>query len=1348
MSERASLLLAYVPRHVSAEILRAPSRSPVGVAHRFEAAALFADISGFTPMSERLGRLGGRGTEELTVLLNTYFGVLISSIESYGGIVGKFGGDALTVLFPARGRRDLAAERAVACGLQMQAATARFAELKTSGGVFSFRLKVGTAVGRVLSTTVGLPDVRLEYVIAGEALQLCAEAEHAAAPGEVVAHASVPAAYPELLVERRPGPFVRVLGLPRAPRRVRATPRRSPPDPAARTLSAYLPSAIADRVRAGHAAFVNEHRTIVVLFVAFEPFAYEEPEAAAELQEYFARVVATIARFDGHLRQIDVGDKGSKYIVLFGAPIAHENDPERALRCALELQRLRGARTAGIGIAAGLTYCGVVGAPTRREYAAVGDTVNLAARLMQAAGQGRILVTGLADGRLDAFQVGTTLALTVKGKDQPVSAFELEGLAPTRRMGLLQGGAYGLPLVGREAELRRARDGLKAAVSGHGRVLTVEGEAGIGKSRLAAEIVGLSTPLGFRTYGGSCEAHAAAISYSAWHDVWRAFFGVEPSWDSVRQVEVLTGELERVDDGLVQRLPLLAPALNISLPDNDLSGSLDPELRRELLTSLLVSCVRHRAAETPLLFVLEDCHWIDPLSDELAAALARGTGTARVALLLTSRRAAPEMNALAWCEGFERLIAIELRELDSATIEALLSHLLGQLFGLEDVQRETVAHLIDRADGNPFYLEELVKLLEDRGIDPLDANAVASLDLPDSLQSLSLARIDTLSEETKTPLKVASVIGRLFKAFWVWGAYPSLGDPAKVRGRLEDLTRLGLTVPAQTEPDLEYLFRHVVIRDAAYSTLTYALRSDLHEHVGHFIESTYLDRLDEFIDMLAYHFGESSALDKQRTYFRRAAEAARAVYANDAAIGYFERLLPLTEGSERSDVLTDLGELWQLTGRWTEAEEALNAAVEVAAEEADSRRLATSRAALGRLLAHRGSFAGGRALLEQADEALELVGDSAARVRVLEHLAFVAWQQSDHTASLGYSAEHLRLARELGDEIAACMAIEQEGLVRWHRGEYDRAQALFEHALRDAARVGHPRGVIHASNDLAGLHYELGQYAIAFERVREGLEAAEEIGYRPAIGWMIGNAGELYRHHGDMRQAHACYATAIALMSELRDWRVLLINVGNLGVAVAAQGEWDRAEKLLGYAVRLARAIENPYHLCEFAYHQARVLAEQDESRQAAALNDEALALAEQIERRDVRLPSELLAARLRVACGALTPSAAGRELDALASRWPEPREQAAIEFERWRSGAGGEKARRRASELHRTLHAQQPDVEHALRYAELTGRSLPPPPPLPPLVQAAGQVNVDLLLAELPGVVQEVARTWTPFSG
>jgi len=185
MSESTDPLLAYLPQHVSAEILRAPGRSPVAVEHRFEAAALFADISGFTPMSEALGRRGGRGAEELTVLLNDYFEVLIASIDSYGGIVGKFGGDALTVIFRRRGRRLVAVQRSIACALELQSATARFAEVETSGGVFRLQLKVGVAVGPVLSTTVGLPDVRLEYVIAGEALELCAAAEHVADRGPV-----------------------------------------------------------------------------------------------------------------------------------------------------------------------------------------------------------------------------------------------------------------------------------------------------------------------------------------------------------------------------------------------------------------------------------------------------------------------------------------------------------------------------------------------------------------------------------------------------------------------------------------------------------------------------------------------------------------------------------------------------------------------------------------------------------------------------------------------------------------------------------------------------------------------------------------------------------------------------------------------------------------------------------------------------------------------------------------------------------------------------------------------------------------------------------------------------------
>ena len=190
-------LLTFVPRHVAADILRHPGSSPVGREQRFDAAALFADISGFTPMSEALGRAGTRGTEELTVTLNGYFTRMIDLVHSYRGVVGKFGGDALTIIFPAQGKGSGAPRRAVACALAMQDAMVGYDAVATAVGTFRREAKIGVAAGAVLCTSVGDPATRLEYVVAGSAVDLCADAEHHAAPGDVVAHAD--------LVHRCPG---------------------------------------------------------------------------------------------------------------------------------------------------------------------------------------------------------------------------------------------------------------------------------------------------------------------------------------------------------------------------------------------------------------------------------------------------------------------------------------------------------------------------------------------------------------------------------------------------------------------------------------------------------------------------------------------------------------------------------------------------------------------------------------------------------------------------------------------------------------------------------------------------------------------------------------------------------------------------------------------------------------------------------------------------------------------------------------------------------------------------------------------------------------------------------------
>ena len=444
-------LLTFVPRHVAADILRHPGSSPVGREQRFEAAALFADISGFTPMSEALGRAGTRGTEELTVTLNGYFTRMIDLVHSYRGVVGKFGGDALTIIFPAQGKRSRAPRRAVACALAMQDAMVGYDAVATAVGTFRLEAKIGVAAGAVLCTSVGDPATRLEYVVAGSAVDLCADAEHHAAPGDVVAHADLVQRCPGIELAWQEGDFARVTAIRPKPTRSRRGPLPRSPAVAEPTLAAYLHPVIAERLLAGLGSFVDEHRRLTVLFVGFGGPDYSNRDAAVKLQAYLGPAVEIITRYDGHLRQVETGDKGSLYIVFFGAPVGHEDDEERALRAALELRELPGDRVR-IGVASGWTFCGCVGSPERQEYAAVGDTVNLAARLMQVAGPGEILVGGaVAERARRAVQLDRRAPVAVKGKSQRVPVATLVGQAkPSRGLGERE---FPLPMVGREREL-------------------------------------------------------------------------------------------------------------------------------------------------------------------------------------------------------------------------------------------------------------------------------------------------------------------------------------------------------------------------------------------------------------------------------------------------------------------------------------------------------------------------------------------------------------------------------------------------------------------------------------------------------------------------------------------------------------------------------------------------------------------------------------------------------------------------------------------------------------------------------------------------------------------------------
>jgi class 3 adenylate cyclase/tetratricopeptide (TPR) repeat protein len=1323
-----------------------PRRVPIGAATRTDAVVLFADIAGFTPMSEALAKVGRYGAEELSRILNDYFGCMIELAVAYGGSVVRLTGDALTALFPYdHSTRSAVAGRAVQCALDMQEAMAGFQAVGTEAGVFRIAMRAGLAMGPVLGTIVGDPAARLEYVVAGRTIDRAATAEQRAAIGQVVVDGGllqaghgidvVDLGHDAYLVTR--------VGMP-----VGTTPARPPDgvdDATTSRLAPFLHPAIAERLHAGRRGLVNEHRKVTVAFVGFPDVSDDDSEAATSLQAYLAAAVRVIGRYGGHLNQVDTGDKGSVLMLFFGTPVAHEDDEERAVRCCLELLRLPGGPFRA-GVTTGSAFCGEIGSELRRYYTVVGDSVNLASRLLQAAQPGQLLIDGPTFERVEAGTVGERLRpITVKGKAGPVSAWAIRAARERPGLQLLEPLPVGR-LVGRDAELRTIRTVARRTLAGHGQVLSLSGEAGIGKSRLVAEAVAVGERLGFAVHGGACRSYGATTGYLVWRPIVRGLLAVDPALASDEQRARVDSRMAAYGADWPERAPLLAPVLGLAMPESNLTRSLDPQTRAELLRSLLLDLVRRQAAAGPLLLVLDDCHWIDGPSMALLELVARNAADLPVLMVVAARREDAGPVPVAKLGSLAHCTELHLQDLSAAETEALAAERLGAGDG-EGVEppAEVLRGIAERSGGNPFHLEELVAFLQARGVDLSDPRQFAGLELPDSLHRLVQARLDQLSEGEQATVKVASVIGRVFRAQWLWGSYPQVGSPEDVARHLEHLDALGLTPLRSTVPEAEYGFKHAIIQEVAYDSLAFGMRQSLHEAVGAFIERAYAGRLDQYVDVLAYHYGRTRNEDKQRIWFRAAGDAAKAGYANEAAIEHFQRLLPLLAPDQTGDVLHELGAVWHLVGRWTDAEQAYRRVMDVAERDADRPLLAASKRDLGILLMLTTAYPEGVAWLAEAAEELERLGDLQGLATALDRLAFAAIQQGDYAAAAAAADRHLAIAAKAGDRREASGALHNLGLVAWDAGRRDEALVLFRRSLVAAAEADDERGRGRIASDLATLHAERGDHASAVEYLGQALSVAQRIGDRWVVALCIGNAAELYLLRGEYARATHYGAHALSVALKLGDWAQISMGVGRFAAIAAARGEDRRAEQLLERAATLALAIGDSFTLHESRYQQAKLLAGAGRLEEAERTNQEILEATAEADAR-TRLWAELLSIRLRVALGRLNRTAALARLEAMRAAATETGDQAAIWETIWQVDPTREDARERAASLYRAHYEQAQTVECREAYARLTGVELPPGPPLPsplePVDDGRVELDADALLRRVDEAARELERT------
>jgi len=1333
--------LAYVPHYLARDIVAHPAASPIRHEQRMDVVSLFADVSGFTPISEALSKLGKVGAEELTLILNGYFEPMIDLVLSYGGMIGKFAGDAMTVLFPyADGTRADAIQRAIQCALDMQANMERYAAIETQVGTFGLAMKAGLALGPVFCTTVGDPAVHQEYIIAGRALDLCADAEHLAEKGEVIVHNDLLADVSGAAVVEDRGGFSCITALEQRAARQPLEPLSGLiPDDARETLAAYLHPTIAQRLRSNQGGFINEHRRVTVLFVSFSGFDYDgDPRVGEKLQDYLLEAMEIVARYDGYFSKADMGDKGSKYIVLFGTPVSHENDEDRALRCALDLIRLPHS-PARIGVNTGFVYCGEVGSNRRKEYTVMGDAVNLAARLMQVAQPQQVLVSGFTQRYVaDRFVWETFEPIRVKGKTNLIPIYEPLSIQDRASIHL-QEPIYNLPMVGRAQELQLAAGKIALAQQGRGQIIGITAEAGMGKSRLNAEIIRLAANRGLVGYGGECQSHGTNVSYLVWRNVWRGFFGLDPAWEPERQLAHLDSALTAIDPDLVGRMPLLDVVLNITIPDNAVTQSLDARLRKESLEALLLDCLTRRAQDAPMLIVLEDCQWIDPLSRDLLEFIGRNLSDLRVVLIALYRPPEIDGSEPIPVRTLPHFTEIRLVDFSPEEAEQLIRLKLAQQFGVDEdsaIYGKLIERIKERAQGNPFYIDEIVNFIHDRQIDLHDVKALEQLELPESLHSLIISRIDQLTEDKQITLKVASIIGRLFKASWLWSIYPQLGHPEEIKERLETLSDIDLTPLDKPEPELEYLFKHVVTQEVAYESMAVATRSGLHEQLGNFIENRYTDSLDLFTDVLAFHYGRSRNTDKQRVYFRRAGDSAQSAYANQVAIDYYQRLLPLLAPEEQPAVLISLGQVYQLIGKWTEAEATYRQALALAETHQQSHVKAECQMLLGHLMWYKAAYPDALDWLDKARANFEQLGDQRGVALATGRAGLAHRLQGNYADSLACFERQAAIARELDDKHILTEAVGHMGNVYKDQGDLPRALACYEQQLQIADAIGERREYLYAVGN-EGLIYQFqGDYAQALDRLSRALDSAEEIGDQHTVAVAAINMGEIYRLQGEYEQAAACYAYGMDTALELDDRMAIMVAMGNIALTYTGQGRYTDADPLFVKAVGLAQTLNIPYFQCEYLYGRADCYARQRRYTDAQPINDEALRIATQIDRQDIRFQAELLAVALRVATKQIDTQAAVAALQAIEA--PGEPEKAAVTYEVWRLNHDDDQ-RREATNRYRELYARTPNVEYRQHLEQLINNdasadAIPPAPTLPPLpdVMTGNKVDLAALLAQV----------------
>lgn len=858
---------------------------------RFDGVVLFTDIAGFSRLTDQFSARGPEGVEQLSNMLDNYFGRMSEIALDHGGDVVDFVGDAIVVMWPGADSLADSVAAAVYCGLELQNA---LKDVMAATGL-PLQQRVSISAGELAQFIVGGVDGKWRWLIAGEPMRQAGASNHQAQPGEVL----VCAPAWKLIRERCRGreldaghalvdqisPPTRLARRAASPHSIAAAPR----------LEEFVARPLLERFCAGHWDWLGEFRNVSAVFLGFPGLDVSSPGALDDLQYATECAQREFGRYGGSLENLSMDDKGISALAAFGLPAGmHEDDSVRAVRAAMSLAARLKARdiACSIGITHGRVFYGDSGGANRRHVALVGGMVNLAARLMQAAGGGILCdePTRRSAGPALGFSAG--VPLQVKGQPQAVAVYTPgpSGAAELSRQEV--------PIIGRTLERQRIALDLQALLRGNGGLLLLRGEAGIGKSRLLRDAVQQARQRAIRGLVSHASSIESATPYFAWRRLLQQMLLGDAPFDSA----AARAELERRLHGeelLDSWAPLLNDILPLEIPDITITRQMESGSRASSTRALLIHLLRQLATERATLLAVDDLHWCDEAS---------------AGILMAAVEAVPQLLLLAGTRPLEPSAAqataklLRAGETQTLLLDQLpreeLDLLACNKLGVRELPRELGDFVYARTGGNPFYSEELLLALRSAALIETSNGecrvgaeflSTGLATMPTTLHGVIISRVDRLAPAEQLTLKLISVIGREFSLAMLRQLHPVAEDAAGLEAIFTTLQAADIIKPAASGNGGEYAVKHAILREVIYDLLPYAQRRQFHRDIALWIENSQARHLEPYYAELALHWEKAGEVSQAIDYLEKAGALAFNRFANRPAIQHIRKAYALAQ---------------------------------------------------------------------------------------------------------------------------------------------------------------------------------------------------------------------------------------------------------------------------------------------------------------------------------------------------------------------------------------------------------------------------------------------------------------------